>query len=383
MISKLALLMLAGALGCQLDSNSYISHIRNDLGYTRGQMTKITSSAEEAARRIVDGGHLWVGGSQSDFAFEAIGRAGGLISVRPVGNVVAGDVVLVGSRGAPNESDLNGITLWKRNGAYVILFACDNRATGADVTITSSPNCEFHDNGHVYLTDVVENFVNLWTWTGEFGAACTRLGKMPVFYESFGLEGGHDWARKYGRKTFHDDLKIAPVAAGTLGDQYLDSIDGMLHQIQEHEQTELQEAGQWLYKSAPGHSAFRAIGHIWPEHMNDGHESPPFLPATADSAPLLGNVGFVLHISYQQPPQALIDRARHREFQLVYCSVRRGQNDDASSVLYIDPHWPMPDGCVNVPGYDIPILPASGVIQACIYWSIVQEAGSAAASSTK
>ncbi len=122
-IPKLALIMLAGTLGCQQDSNSYISHIRNDLGHTRGQMTEITSSAEEAARRIVNGGHLWVAGSQSDFAFEAIGRAGGLISVRPVGNVVAGDVILVGSRDVSTESDRSDIALWKHDGAYVIFFA--------------------------------------------------------------------------------------------------------------------------------------------------------------------------------------------------------------------------------------------------------------------
>ena len=31
------------------------------------------------------------------------------------------------------------------------------------------------------------------------------------------------------------------------------------------------------------------------------------------------------------------------------------------------------DGCVTLPGYDIPILPASGVVQAAIFWSIAAE----------
>ena len=47
----------------------------------------------------------------------------------------------------------------------------------------------------------------------------------------------------------------------------------------------------------------------------------------------------------------------------------------AVSVLYVDPAWPLSDGCVTVPGYDVPILPASGVVQAAIYWTIASERG--------
>ena len=74
----------------------------------------------------------------------------------------------------------------------------------------------------------------------------------------------------------------------------------------------------------------------------------------------------------QLPPQDVIDRAGKGEFRLIYTCVQRGAHDDKDGILYINPHWPMPDGCVEVPGYDIPILPASGVVQACIYASIVE-----------
>ena len=29
----------------------------------------------------------------------------------------------------------------------------------------------------------------LWTWTGEFTAACTRLGKMPAMFQSYAAPG--------------------------------------------------------------------------------------------------------------------------------------------------------------------------------------------------
>ena len=44
-----------------------------------------------------------------------------------------------------------------------------------------------------------------------------------------------------------------------------------------------------------------------------------------------------------------------------------------ANFLPIAPHWPLEDGCITVPGYDIPILPASAIAQTAIYWSILQQ----------
>ena len=35
--------------------------------------------------------------------------------------------------------------------------------------------------------------------------------------------------------------------------------------------------------------------------------------------------------------------------------------------------WPFGDALVDVPGYDISILPPSGVVQAAAYWMLVAE----------
>ena len=80
--------------------------------------------------------------------------------------------------------------------------------------------------------DTVVNAAELWMWTAEFVAACTRSGKMPVLYQSYGLPGGYERAKKYQGKRFHDDLSIKPVAAGVLGKEYLERIHGILAQIQ-------------------------------------------------------------------------------------------------------------------------------------------------------
>ena len=53
--------------------------------------------------------------------------------------------------------------------------------------------------------------------------------------------------------------------------------------------------------------------------------------------------------------------------------------DSRQEVLYVDPHTPRGDACVKVDGYDIKILPASSVMQAAVYWSLIAESAPPAA----
>ena len=81
----------------------------------------------------------------------------------------------------------------------------------------------------------------------------------------------------------------------------------------------------------------------------------------------------VLMLGYQRPAQLAIDAAYLYRHKLIYTSVERAHEDRGPTIIYIDPHWPIEDGCVHPPGYDIPILPASAVAPSAIYWSFVAE----------
>ena len=84
----------------------------------------------------------------------------------------------------------------------------------------------------------------------------------------------------------------------------------------------------------------------------------------------------VLYVGYPFAPQKLLEQAKAIGVKLVYWDVQPAQpSEPASNILYIDPAWPLADGCVVIPGYDVPILPASGVIQAAIYWTIASKRG--------
>ena len=231
-----------------------------------------------------------------------------------------------------------------------------------------------------YPLDTVVNVADLWTWTGEFVAACTRLGKMPVLYQSYGLPGGPERGKKYQGKRFHDDLTIQPIPNGALGREYLDRIQSMLTGIGDTQTSNLLQAARWWRQS----SSARVLmtGHMFPRHVQDPRS---FCPAALVAAPAwedkeLLDVGdlphFVLYLGYQFAPRKLLEQARASGVKLVYSDVQPAQPPEpAKNILYLDPAWPLADGCVAVPGYDIPILPASGVIQGVLYWAILSERG--------
>ena len=57
---------------------------------------------------------------------------------------------------------------------------------------------------------------------------------------------------------------------------------------------------------------------------------------------------FVLYIGYQFAPQKLLDQAKALGVKLVYCDVQPAQPPEpADNILYIDPAWPLADGCVS------------------------------------
>jgi len=78
-----------------------------------------------------------------------------------------------------------------------------------------------------------------------------------------------------------------------------------------------------------------------------------------------------VHICYQHPTDALLRKARPAGARVVYVSLyadRDFTKDDG--VIWIDPMWNWSDACVPLEGYDIPLLPASGIVNGAIAWEI-------------
>jgi hypothetical protein len=346
-------------------AEDYLSALHGTIAQTRSNLATLSKSADRAATEFAAGGNLRVAGRQADFIGEACGRAGGLMAIAPLNqdSPTNHDLILYAVPGSPDAEDLKFIARWQEQGATVIQF---------------SSNAGLYRNQ--FPVDTVANVVGLWTWTGEFVAACTRLGRMPVLYQSYGLPGGPERGKKYQGKKFHDDLTIKPIPAEVLGRAYLDQIDRILAKIGDTQMPGIHQAAKWW--SGTASATVMVTGHMFPRHAQDPR-SPRLgtfvaVPAWEDKELLDAThlPPLVLYIGYQFAPQKLLAQAKALGVRLVYCDVQPTQPPEpADNILYIDPGWPLADGCVKVPGYDVPTLPASGVIQAAIYWTMASERG--------
>ncbi len=355
--------VLSGSLLTLPAADNYLLRLQHAVSQTRSNLASLTASAELAARQFDAGSSLWVAGRQEDFIAEACGRAGGLMAIAPLGQRVPGknDVILYAVPGALTPEDVKLIAVWQQQGAKVIEFSSAARLYREQFPI-----------------DTVVNVVDLWKWTGEFVAACTRAGKMPILYQSYGLPGGPERGKRYQGKKFHEDLIIKPISAEVLGHKYLDEIERMLAKLTRSQMPSILQAARWW---SPAQTATTLVtGHMFPRHAQDPRApslgSILAVPAWEDKDLLQPSQspGFVLYLGYQFAPRKLIEQARTTGVKLVYSTVQSAQAPESrGNILYIDPGWPLSDGCVAVPGYDIPILPASGVMQAAIYWTIVSE----------
>jgi hypothetical protein len=361
--------------------------LQKGIEHSRTQVKAMAASADVAAKRVIaDRRHLYIAGSQPDFAPEMLERAGGLMCVQSVPRQInRGDVILYAARSTLDASDQVKISTWRRDGGYVIAFASAARSTNPyfkpDTLIDSGDDEGIAlANGKLCPVDSVLNIANGWAWTGEFVAACTRLNRMPVLYESYGLPGGRERDERYRGKWFHDDLQITPISAGTLANAYLDNISKCLAGIRRDGIEPIREAGRWVREAGVAQCQLQAVAHIFPQHFQDARSPKGFssmlsaamTPPTID--PRDESPQVIVLLGYQEPVQLLVDWAHLYRHKLFYTSVTRAIDDRGENVRYVDPHWPVDDGCVSVKGYDIPILPASAIAQAAIYWSIVAEA---------
>src|SRR5262249_19129331 len=145
--------------------------------------------------------------------------------------------------------------------------------------------------------DTVGNIINLWAFTGEFTAACTRLGKMPVHYQSYHLPGGRERAAKYQGQMFHDDMTIAPIAAGVLGNAYLHGITKFLLKVEHDNMDVIRQAGRWIRGSDPRDVGLQFVGHIFPDHVHDPRAAQPIHTTAGEKDPP-PTTPVLIHISY-------------------------------------------------------------------------------------
>lgn len=237
-------------------------------------------------------------------------------------------------------------------------------------------------------TDPVASMALGWTWIGEFVAACTRLGKMPPMYLGFAVPGGAERAKKIGNIKFHEG-EPKPMPAGAIGKEYLGEQRKNLTAVHASEMERIRrvaemalqarQAGKALYCVMHGHAV---LGHVpYPPH------DPGFLKRinkswfTVDKNVQFAAGDVVFCVGFDGVFQGkewgdFAVNARKAGAKLAW-SLATYRAEDIKTIpadeLLVDQHWAFGDAVATVDGYDVKILPTSGVQAEAVYWMVNAE----------
>lgn len=360
----------------------YSSRLLFSLSGIASDLPRITSTAEAAAERLAAGGTLWLSGSHQGLISEALGRAGGMITAKGLGDpatqLTSRDVVLVGSLAADSPADGALLEALAKSGALVILLAPKD-APGSSLYL--SPHApEPGSDGLLPVASPALAAV-LWTLTGEIVGALTRLGKMPPMYQSIVVPGGRE------RNASHLELQwepgpVTPVAPGLLGRKYLARLTACLRRLRATQMEGFGQAGALAAEAlAAGHTAWYAgVGHMPPFEVGQPGDTGLLAPLTSsiEPEPVADQIkpgDVVLYVGYYEPFGPWVETAHARGARTVTLVSGTPEHPAAEmgAELNLNACWPFGDALVDVPGYDVRILPPSGVMQSAAYWMLQAE----------
>ena len=300
-----------------------------------------------------------------------------------------GDVVIAGWSVTDSDSDRSLISQLRQTGAFVIGIGPEAKqfSRNLDVFLHSDPPRPkavlAHLENEPYPLVSLQNLLLLWTFTGELVAAMTRGGHMPVMFQSVLMQGAQDRNKSFGTRRFHTTHDVPPIPPGQLGGAYLDGITTCFRSLR-NEAPAVTRAAAAAVEVLNNNRQIHAflISHF-PVHQAGAPGDPGYMTAletftgeTPDAAELerkLGPGDLFFFLGYYRRPTTAYEVARRRECTIVEVitgadeSIPDGHDPDYK----IDPGWHYSDSLVDVPGYDVRILPASGILQAAVYWSVI------------
>ncbi len=364
------------------------------LDKSREALPHITRAAETVAARLLAGSELYIASARPDFISEGYIRSGGLMLLkewRAELELAKPDTVLFGTT-HPN-ADRALVQRLQQRGAHLVgpgpSLADDcEYANFFDEYIPATPPLPSEVlgpfAGEPYPLLSLHNLVLLWALTGELVAALTRRGAMPTMYQSVLVPGARQRNQARSGHHFEQQHSVPAIAPGQLATAYIDALSACLDSLLETQTAAIAQVTRAavdtldsgrnvhaflishfpiLQAGAPGDPGFmQRLEHISAESPSDAE-----LEAKLQSGDLLFFLGY-----YNRPATAyqVARRAGARIAEIITgTATATGPSPD----YVIHPQWPFGDSLVQVPGYDIAILPSSGIVQAAIYWAVVGE----------
>lgn len=381
-----------------LEMDAYFSWIQTNLDALEKNLPVITEAADAAAEKYVTG--EWDFFASGDFGVvgEAVGRSGGIMSFRwgsPISQYIkpgAKQIVLLALREDHYEvylkqtreklSDSSSFVILMGPASLLERARKDGFPHAATIDNQAAPGeglFSAFGGSRAVSTSPVANLAALWTWTGEFVAACTRRGKMPALYQSFGVPGAKDRAEKLKGVRFEEQAP-APIKPGVLGKAYLNAARSDLGTFYKAERENLEKASRLAFETArQGRKVYAFLhGHAivmdqltYPSSAGVFTQLNPNNWFAQNPKFTLGQGDFVLCVGYASrfydgDFKAWDDSARKAGATLVW-SFTDYQAGEVQAVrdageLWINQYWAYGDAVVEIPGYELKAFPTSGLI---------------------
>lgn len=338
--------------------------------------------AELTSKAIINGGHLFLGGHDRGWIAEGDGRAGGLRGIRTLDSaelVRKGDVVWLSYSSGDYAEQLSIAKTLENKGCLVV--ALGPRPPGKPIGFTYwiESFTPWLDNENFAL---MGNILSLWGLTGEVAASASRQGRTLTFYQSHSIEGARERDDLYEGTMFHDGVpRVAPIPAGVLSRLYLDYIKKVLEEISGSELGGLVNTGQEMARRAAAEqpAVLMIIGHMLSYIVANKPELYRYVDIITQRKNLeseLGRDGYFVFLGYVAVPLDLWRAVRRAGARAVWIVAPLPNEVDFKQFgdVVIDQHWSIGDCAVAAPGYDIRILPPSGIAQLFIYELIMHAA---------
>jgi uncharacterized phosphosugar-binding protein len=384
LIVALALLTATTALAADSPTPAtYADSALSLAGHITAALPAVTAAADSIADRMIAGHTLWLGGSYEGLIVEGYYRAGGMMKaawLKQPSDLKPGDALLLGTVSAANPADSALITAAHQHGAFVVRIgpAGSTHASPAPDVDLALP-CEPVGTSQSLPLISAGDTMMLWTLTGEIVGALTRRGKMTPMFESVLVPGGT--ARNADHlKLLWEPTCPAPQREGRLGWIYLWQLTHYLRDLKATQLPKFDQVGALVREAiAGGHKAFLIpFGHLPPYEVALPPDPGVFtkLPSDTDGKALAKVVqpgDVVVYIGYYELPRDVAEAAQAAGAKVV--SFVSGTPDRWAGAMGADVNieacWPFGDAAVEVPGYDVHILPPSGVMTSVAYWMLM------------
>jgi uncharacterized phosphosugar-binding protein len=401
-LGVMACALLASVAATAGPAEQYIDAQLRVVQSLEAQVPRLADIADESAARLLAGGTIYLAGEKG-MMIELLGRAGGSCAAKtlaldkPLPSVRRNDVILLSDYGSPGTLDA-ALQKLTPTGALVIVFAsaenpllrqppkAENLRT-VPVDIPLDGRLVRPASGQPLIPATAPAIATAeWTYMAELLGACRRQHKQLAIYLSLGLDEGRRRFNRTKGLLFEPDLRPEPVSCEEYARTFLASVCQSLEALRSLEVERIRQAAGWLREAIPAHRQVvrNLIGHLPPNEAGIRGDAP-FFTATLRAKAEQGEewVRQNLHegdvyllLGYQQNEDAMAAAADALGARTIFMTSTAPGPEQAKNPrhLYINPHWPLTDACLELPGYDVKACPLSGILGLTCYYAICAEA---------